>query len=170
MSAPHVPVDTRAYRLCNCWEKQSRTLAAWSYAGRDQAEGLVHGTSTALSLPRGFSQSDRLLPLVHKTSHGHRYLIKISAAQRDHAQGSRHGLISSSPPGRKPRKRVGARKLGRGSQRRKMREAGRLSRSTSAYARRTVEVPTDEALSWKRWFSTLMWYACKKQGHAHIGH
>ena len=28
-----------------------------------------------------------------------------------------------------------------------------------------MQLPTDEALSWKRWFTTLVWYVYKKQGH-----
>ena len=43
-------------------------------------------------------------------------------------------------------------------------------RGTSQYARGIVQVPTDEALSWKRWSATLMWYVYKKRGHAKIDH
>ena len=74
---PKPTVDIRAYGLYGCWEKQSRTLTVWSYAGRHQAKGLLHRTSIALSLARGLSQSDRLFPSVQKTSHGY----KISPAQ-----------------------------------------------------------------------------------------
>lgn len=63
---PKPTVDTRAYGLYGCWEKQSQTLTVWLYAGRHQAEGLLNRTSIALSLARGLSQSDRLVPSVHK--------------------------------------------------------------------------------------------------------
>ena len=43
-----------------------QTLTVWWYAGRHQAEGLLHRTSIALSLARGLSQSDRLFASVHK--------------------------------------------------------------------------------------------------------
>ena len=43
-------------------------------------------------------------------------------------------------------------------------------RGSSEYAYGIVQVPTDEALSWRRWSTTLMWYVYKKQGHAQIDH
>ena len=88
---PKPTVDARAYGF---WEKKSRTLTVWSYAGRHQAEGLQHRTSIAESLARGLSQSDRSFHSVHKTtktattstttktSHGYQYKNKISPPQR----------------------------------------------------------------------------------------
>ena len=43
-------------------------------------------------------------------------------------------------------------------------------RGTLEYAHGIVQVSTDEALSWRRWSTTLMWYVYKKQGHAQIDH
>ena len=88
---PKPTVDIRAYGLHGCWEKQSRTLTVWSYAGRHQAKGLLHRTFIALSLARALSQSDRLFPSVQQTSHGHQYKNKISPAQL----GSYAGLETS---------------------------------------------------------------------------
>ena len=97
---------------------------------------------------------------------------KARSRQRngDHAQGSRRRLVSPSPTRRKQRKRGGKRRSGRGGQRRKMRKADGCPRGTSEYAHGIVQVPTDEALSWRRWSTTLMWYVYKKQGHAQIHH
>ena len=64
--SPTPTVDTRAYGLYGCREKQSQTLTVWSYVGRHQAEGLLHRTSSALSLSRGLSQSE----LSTQSSHG----------------------------------------------------------------------------------------------------
>ena len=61
---PKPTVDMRVYGLYGCWEKQSRMLTVWSYAGRHQVEGLLHRTFIVLSLARGLSQSDRLFPSV----------------------------------------------------------------------------------------------------------
>ena len=78
---PKPTVDIRAYGLYGCWEKRSRTLTVWSYAGRHQAKGLLHRTFIALSLARALSQSDRLFPSVQQTSHGYQYKNKISPTQ-----------------------------------------------------------------------------------------
>ena len=43
-------------------------------------------------------------------------------------------------------------------------------RGTAEYAHGIVQVSTDEALSCRRWSTTLMWYVYKKQGHAQIDH
>ena len=109
---PEPTVDIRAYGLYGCWEKQSRTLTVWSYAGQHQAKGLLHRTSIALSLARGLSQSDRLFPSVQKN------LAWIPIQKQDLACATR----------RKQRKRGGKRRSGRGGQRRKMRKADRLSK------------------------------------------
>ena len=63
---PKPTVDTRAYGLYGCCEKQSQMLTVWSYAGRHQPEGFLHRTYTTLSLARGLSQSDRLFPSIQK--------------------------------------------------------------------------------------------------------
>ena len=86
-----------AYGLCGCWEKQSRTLTVWSYAGRHQAKGLLHRTSIALSLARGLSQSDRLFPSVQKTSHGYQYKNKISPAQWGSCAGLKTSISIPKP-------------------------------------------------------------------------
>ena len=57
---------------------------------------------------------------------------------------------------------------GRGSQGPLIRKIDRLSKRHLRTCR-TEQVSKDEVLSWKRWSIVLMWYACKKQGHAHIG-
>ena len=74
---PKPTVDIRAYSMYGCWEKQSRTLTIWSYAGWHQVKGLLHRTSIALSLTRGLSQSDQLFPSVQKNLHGYQYKNKI---------------------------------------------------------------------------------------------
>ena len=77
---PKPTVDTHAYGLYGCWEKKSQTLTVWLYAGRHQVEGLLHRTSIALPLARGFSQSDRLFPSVQKNSHWYQCKNKILPA------------------------------------------------------------------------------------------
>ena len=125
---PKPMVDIRAYGLHGCWEKQSRTLTVWSYAGRHQAKGLLHRTSIALSPARGLSQSGRLFPSVQKTRMDTNTKTRSRQYNGDHVQGSRRQLVSPSPTRRKQRKRGGKRRSGRGGQRCKMRKADRLSR------------------------------------------
>ena len=107
---PKFMVDTSAYGLYGCWDKQSRTLAVWSYAGRYQAEGLLHRTSIALSLARGLSQSNQIVKKnKNKTKQNKKKQpcmdtnTKIRSPQRngDHAQGSRRRSVSPSPTRRK---------------------------------------------------------------------
>ena len=95
---------------------------------------------------------------------------KTRSRQRnwDQAQGSRRQFVSPSPTRRKQRKRGGKRSSGRGGQRRQMRKADRLSKRYFRVCSWKCEVSTDEALSWRRWSTTLMWYVYKKQGHAQI--
>ena len=115
------------------WEKQSRTLSVWWYAGLHQAEGLLHRTSIALSLARGLSQSDRLFPSVKKKQTNKQTRMDTNTKTRSHkrngdyVQGSRRRSVSPSPTRRKQRKRGGKHRSGRGGQRCKMRKADRLS-------------------------------------------
>ena len=121
ITTPKPTVDIRAYVLYGCWEKQSRTSTVWSYAGRYQAEGLLHRTSIALSLAQGFSQRDLLFPSVQQQQQQQQQLTnqrkinsprmdistKTRSRQRigDHVQGSRRRSVSPSPTRRKQRKR-----------------------------------------------------------------
>ena len=59
----------------------ARMLTIWSYAGRHQAERLLHRTSIALSLAQRLFKSDRSFPSVQKSLHGYQYKNKISPAQ-----------------------------------------------------------------------------------------
>ena len=121
-------VVIRTYGLYVCWEKQSRMLIVWSYAGRHQEEGLLHRTSIVLSLARGLSQSDWLFPSVQKPRMDTN--TKTRSHQRDGylANGSGRRSVSPSPTRRKQRKRGGKRRSGRCGLRCKMKTADRLSK------------------------------------------
>ena len=167
---PKPTVDIRAYGLYGCWEKQSRTLTVWSYAGRHQAKGLLHRTFIALSLARALSQSDRLFPSVQQTSHGYQYKNKISPAQSGSCAGLETSIRIPKPnPTETEREaeNVDQDAAARGV---KCKKQTGCPRGTSEYAHGIVQVSTDEELSWRRWSTTLMWYVYKKQGHAQIDH
>ena len=114
---PKPTVDIRVYGLYGCWEKQSRRLTVWSYAGLHQAEGLLHRTSIALSLARGLSQSDRLFPSEQtnkqtnkqKNSHVNQQKNKISPAQWRSCSGLETSISIPQPslqkPGIEPRRK-----------------------------------------------------------------
>ena len=101
-------------------------------------------------------------PQYIKTSHGHQHSNKISPAQWGSFAGLETSIMFPSAIRRKQRKR--------GGQRRKMIKQTGCPRGNSEYACGVVQVPTDEALSWKRLSTTLVRYAYKKQGYAQIGH
>ena len=97
---------------------------------------------------------------------------KTRSRQRngDHAQGSRCRLVSQAQPdGNREREAENADQdvAARGV---KWEKQTGCPRGTSEYAHGIVQVPTHEALSWRRWSTTLMWYVYKKQGHAQIDH
>ena len=70
-----------------CWDKEWQTLAVWLYAGRHQADG-TQETSTALSLTRGLSLSDRLGPRPSVLS---RHVMDLNQNTRSrHATGIAH--------------------------------------------------------------------------------
>ena len=95
-----------------------------------------------------------------------RKTIKISPAQWGSCAGLETSIsINVQAQSDGNRKRGGKRRSGPDE---KSRQG--WPRGTSEYAHGIVQVPTDQALSWKRWSTTLMWYVYKTHGHAQIDH